>query len=1432
MNSRSPIPKESKDMNSALPHHPIPANLKSKLANLSATISSAIKRSLVALAGCLVMTQTGLGQTPYEMSSGNKTWNFADIANWSNNFASGVDAANWSSVGVIGSGTSVTTGTRTTKSSATFVSTSTGGLQKGTGNMVFLSTGSSNTPEAVAVDLLLDFNDRTAGTLSFDWAAIDNSNGTRPTSLRVFSSIDNVNFVELVGAQVLDQISSATGSITSVALPSTFNNSATARLRFYNHAGNSTGSGSRDKMQIDNVAVTSTASGIPPNITGATTASAFTTTYGTPSATQTFEVSGSNLTADLVATAPTGFEVSSDGTIYAGIASFIQTSGSASGSLRVRLRANAAVSGTYNTQTITLSSTNATSVNITTSASGNTVTAKPLSITAAPQNKFYGSESSLGNSSFTSDGLANSETIGAVTLSSAGSAAAASVGSYPITPSNATGGTFAASNYTVTYNTGTLTVNPKPLTITANAITKPFGETLASPITGSTAFTSDGLVNSDTIGSVTISYGTGAASSDAAGIYADQVTPSLAVGGTFNMGNYTPTYLPASLTVTADPTITLNGTLSAVDTIYGTASSSPSSFTVSGIFLTGDLTVTPPAGFEVSTSLASGYTTTLTVPASGTLNSTTVYLRLASTTAFGTYTGNITVAGGGAASKTIATASSNVAKKALSITGLTGNNKPYDRTAAATTNGTATYVGLENGEVFAVTGAPTALFADANAAPAKPITITGYTAPSANYSVSQPTGLTAEITPLALTVTGSTVTTRAYNTTEAATITGATLVGVISPDVVTIATSTGTFATANAGTGISVTANLTLGGTNAGNYSIIQPTGLVGNITKADQTITFADLPERLTSDAPFTLTATASSGLTVSFASSAPSVASVSGVTVTIFGFGTTNITASQAGDTNYNSVTRIRPLKVSPPILKAWDLTGANGTATATATITSLNLDSENTITRGSTAAASTGNNSFRTLGFQNNGISTANTDFFQTTLSASPGFALSLASIDATFAGTSSFRASPGVSAQFAYSLDGTTFTLIGSPFILTQDTSMPQVSLSLISELQNVPASTTVTIRYYASGQTTTGGWGFSSPSAGSYGLRFGGDVIIAPSITGAATTTAFTTTYGAPSAEQSFSISGAALTADLIATAPSGFEVSSDGTTYAATATFPQSSGTASGSLRIRLAADAPASGDYNSRNIVLTSTGATPVNIVTAASGNLVSKAASTITSSPTASSIVSGQTLASSTLSGGSASVAGGFTFTSPSTAPSVGTSTHEVTFTPTDASNYNTASTTVSVTVTSAYATWSSSFLPGFTDTATTSNPDLDSLSNLLEFAFGTNPTVSNSGPITHSNGIITTNGQPTTSITNTTNSVDYRAVFGRRKDYLAAGLTYTVQFSAGLDVWVDSTDTPTVVASDATMDAVTVPYPLFITTTRGVEKPTFFRVAVSSN
>ena len=87
-----------------------------------------------------------------------------------------------------------------------------------------------------------------------------------------------------------------------------------------------------------------------------------------------------------------------------------------------------------------------------------------------------------------------------------------------------------------------------------------------------------------------------------------------------------------------------------------------------------------------------------------------------------------------------------------------------------------------------------------------------------------------------------------------------------------------------------------------------------------------------------------------------------------------------------------------------------------------------------------------------------------------------------------------------------------------------------------------------------------------------------------------------------------------------------------------------------------------------------------------------IAKGTPVITVAPTASAIKDGQALSASVLSGGTASgVAGSFTWTTPSTVPAVGTATYGVTFTPTDTANYNTATTTVSLTVNPAGTTYS---------------------------------------------------------------------------------------------------------------------------------------------
>jgi hypothetical protein len=198
--------------------------------------------------------------TPYVMSSGDYLENFADIANWHDGFTCGNGANRWSGVAVNATGT-IPDGTNTTVATTSFASGTSQGVQRGTGNIVLLATGPSDNTTASAIDLNLDFTCRNAGTLGFDWAEVNNSTGDRKASLRVYTSTDGTTWTELVGAAVLNfqNTVASSGNISAVALPSSFNNNANARIRFYIYNGTGGTAGSRPKISIDNVAVTSTA---------------------------------------------------------------------------------------------------------------------------------------------------------------------------------------------------------------------------------------------------------------------------------------------------------------------------------------------------------------------------------------------------------------------------------------------------------------------------------------------------------------------------------------------------------------------------------------------------------------------------------------------------------------------------------------------------------------------------------------------------------------------------------------------------------------------------------------------------------------------------------------------------------------------------------------------------------------------------------------------------------------------------------------------------------------------------------------------------------------------------------------------------------------------------------------------------------------------
>ncbi len=158
------------------------------------------------------------------------------------------------------------------------------------------------------------------------------------------------------------------------------------------------------------------------------------------------------------------------------------------------------------------------------------------------------------------------------------------------------------------------------------------------------------------------------------------------------------------------------------------------------------------------------------------------------------------------------------------------------------------------------------------------------------------------------------------------------------------------------------------------------------------------------------------------------------------------------------------------------------------------------------------------------------------------------------------------------------------------------------------------------------------------------------------------------------------------------------------------------------------------------------------------------------------------------------------------------------------------------VALTVLTVYQGWANGFLPAADVSDPAGNNDGDSLTNFQEYAFGTDPTFSSSNPIAYAPGEdVTSPGSPMPLNLAGGGGLDFRAVFGRRKNHVAAGLTYTVQFSAGLDVWVTSTAPPTVLTGENSageIEAIGVPFPDFIPVPSGLQKPTFFRVGVSGN
>jgi hypothetical protein len=418
-----------------------------------------------------------------------------------------------------------------------------------------------------------------------------------------------------------------------------------------------------------------------------------------------------------------------------------------------------------------------------------------------------------------------------------------------------------SANYTVTQPTG-LTANVTAKTLTVSGVTaanKIYDGTAAATLSGTPT-----LQSTEAPGAGTTADGkpytgdTFSAGGTLTGAFSDKdvaTGKTVTVSGVALTGVDATNYTVGALSATADITakaLTISGVAAVATRIYdGT--------TVAGLTGTAAIQAAETAGTG-TTSDGKPYTVD-SVTVSGTAAGAFADRNVGTAKAI-TISG-ITVTGTGSANYTVTQPTGltgDITIKALSVIGLSAvPTRVYDATATAGLTGTAAFQAAEAAgagttsdgkpytvDTISISGTAAGAFATKTIGTAKAITVTGVTvtgADSANYTVTQPTGLTADVTAAGVTISGVTAANKTYDGGTVATLnTGsAALVGIVSGDTVTLSGSpVGTFASKVVGTGKTVQVSAySLTGADAGNYSLTQPT-TTANITV--KTITVAGI--------------------------------------------------------------------------------------------------------------------------------------------------------------------------------------------------------------------------------------------------------------------------------------------------------------------------------------------------------------------------------------------------------------------------------------------------------------------------------------------------------------------------------------------------------------------------------------------------------------
>ena len=447
-----------------------------------------------------------------------------------------------------------------------------------------------------------------------------------------------------------------------------------------------------------------------------------------------------------------------------------------------------------------------------------------------------------------------------------------------------------------------------------------------------------------------------------------------------------------------------------------------------------------------------------------------------------------TISGADAGNYTLTqpTLSADIVAASLSITGLTGDNKVYDGTTAATASGSAALSGVAAGDDVTLAGAPAFVFASADVGTGISINSTGYTisgADAGNYTLTQPT-LSADIVTVNLTVTGLTGNDKPFDGTTVATASGtASLSGVIGADVVTLGGSpTYTFASAAVGTGITITTTgFTISGTDAGNYTLTQPT-LSADITGITLTISGLTGDNKAydgntTATASGTATLSGVIGTDVVTLGGSPVFSFASSNTGTGISINTTGYTISGADAGNYT---------LMQPTLSA-DITAIN--------LTISGLTGDNKAYDGTTAATASGSTSLSSV-VAGDDVTIGGTPSF-TFASANVGTGISITTSGYTISGADAGNytlTQPTLSADIiAASLTVTGLTGNDKPFDGTTSATVsgtPSLSGVIGADVVTLGGSPTYTFASAAVGTgitITTTGFTISGTDAGNYTL---------------------------------------------------------------------------------------------------------------------------------------------------------------------------------------------------------------------------------------------------------------------------------------------------------------------------------------------------------